>query len=78
MLLSPGQKVSNSDMHLLDMVKLRANDQILFVRIIFMICETALLLFSDVRSGLIRLDNDDFTHAEPCIDVSSGVDGEEL
>lgn len=43
-----------------------------------MICETALLLFSDARSGFIRLDNDDFTHAEPCIDVSSGVDGEEL
>lgn len=43
-----------------------------------MICEAALLLFSDVRSGLIRLDNDDFTHAEPCLDVSSGVDGEEL
>lgn len=43
-----------------------------------MICETALVLFSDVRSGLIRLDNEDFTHAEPCVDVSSGVDGEEL
>lgn len=43
-----------------------------------MICETALVLFSDVCSGLIRLDNDDFTHSEARIDVSSGVDGEEL
>lgn len=65
MLLSPGQKVSNSDMHLLDMVsteeiiKLKA---ICFVRTKPRIPRLILTVICAINAGFITLNQNNFTH----------------